>query len=120
MTKLSALALAAGLAIAGASVAHAADGAAGTYKVKLGSSTNTCNVTLNADVSSTAGTVKSDCDMGLSKIGNWSSSGSSIKLLSPSGQLVAWVRQKGDAYTGKRITDGRKIALSPNAVASSK
>ncbi|HET7336094.1 MAG TPA: AprI/Inh family metalloprotease inhibitor [Rhizomicrobium sp.] len=118
MNKISAFALAAGLAIAGASAAQAADGAAGTYKVKIGSSDTTCNVTLNADISATAGTANSDCDMGLAKIGNWKATGTSLKLLSPSGQIVAWVKQKGDAYTGTRITDGRKIALSPNAVAS--
>ncbi len=112
MTGIRILSLAAGLALAGISIAQADTTLAGSWKMTVGSAAP-CSLTLTADADN-GGAVTSgaDCPSGLSAVGHWKTIGSRLELLSPSGDLIASLSLKGDAYEGKRIEDGRKVALS--------
>ena len=115
MTKISALAIGAALALSTVALAHADDALTGTWKLSVGANDAPCTLTLTADDSvGTAGAVTpgSDCDAGLSTIGHWKSVGTGLQLYSPSGELVAWLKAKGDSYQGSRLSDGRKVALN--------
>jgi hypothetical protein len=113
MTKIRALSVMAGLLLAGISIAHADASLTGTWKMTVGNGAP-CSLSLAADATQTGGTVAQgpECPNGLSAIGEWKTSGTSLQLLSPSGNLVALLKPKGDAYEGKRVEDGRKVALS--------
>ena len=113
MTRIRALSVMAGLLLAGISMAHADATLTGNWKMTVGSAA-ACSLSLAAGTSDTAGTVAAGpgCPSGLATIGQWKTIGSTLELLSPSGDLVAMLKPKGDAYEGKRIEDGRKVALS--------
>lgn len=113
MNTIRALSIAAGLVLAGISIVQADTTVAGSWKLAVGSSAP-CTLTLTADASPTAGTAAqgSDCAGGLGVIGHWQTAGTGLQLLSPSGNLVAWLKPKGDAYEGTRVEDGRKVALT--------
>jgi len=116
MTKLTSLALGASLALASIGFAHAADATsvAGSWTLTVGSFDAPCVLTLTPDQSGVAGTIQSgnDCPTGLNTVTNWKTSGSSIQLYGGGGDLVAWLKPKGDTYVGTRVIDGRKLALS--------
>jgi len=114
MIRLSALALAAGLAVSGASLAHAGGAVTGNWTYQVGSTGTPCALTFTATSSDTAGDVASadDCASGLSAVGHWRTVGSRLQLISPAGNLVAVLHPQGDGYAGEQIGGGRKIALS--------
>ncbi len=115
MTKISALAVGALLALSTVALAHADESVTGTWKLSVGENDAPCTLTLTADQNvDTAGIVTpgADCDQGLSTIGHWKSVGTGLQLYSPSGELVAWLKSKGDSYQGSRVSDGRKLALN--------
>lgn len=107
MTKLNSLALGAMLALSTVALAHADPAVTGAWKVSVGLNDAPC--TLNLADAGAAST--SDCDAGVASINHWKAVGSSLQLYSPNGELVAWLKPKGDTYTGSRISDGRKIEL---------
>ena len=113
MTKLTSLALGAGLALASIGAAHA-DGVDGTWKLTVGAYDAPCTLTLAPDTTGGAGTVASgaDCPTGLNAISTWKVSGNGIQLYSGTGDLVAWLKPKDGTYIGTRFADGRKLALS--------
>ncbi len=115
MIKISALALAAGLAMTGASLAQAATptGVAGKWTYKIGSNT-TCSLTLTTNATGSAGDAApgENCPGGLNAVGHWRAVGSNLHLMSPAGDLVASLHHKGDGYVGRQISGGRKVALS--------
>lgn len=108
MTKISSLTLGAVLALSTVALAHADPAVTGTWKVSVGVNDAPCTLTL-ADAGDA--TPSADCGNGLSSIGHWKSVGSSIQLFAPGGELIAWVKPKGDAYTGTRTSDGRRVEL---------
>lgn len=112
MTKISAFALAAGLAVTGASLAHADSQLAGKWNYTVGNSAAACTLTLSG--AETAGDVAASdgCAGGLSAVAHWRLSGSSLNFISPSGDMVAVLHQKGDGYIGSQIDSGRKVALT--------
>lgn len=114
MIKISALTLAAGFAATGALLAHAEAPLTGKWTYKVGTSDAVCTLTLTANGSETAGDVASGegCIGGLSEVAHWRVAGYNLNLISPSGDLVAVLRQKGDIYVGQQIGGGRKVALS--------
>ena len=114
MIRLSALALAAGLAVSGASLAHADGGVTGTWNYQVGTTGAPCALTFTAGRSDRSGDIASaaDCDTGLSTVASWRTMGSSLRLISPSGNLVAILRPKDGSYVGKQISGGREITLS--------
>jgi hypothetical protein len=114
MTRISSLALGAALAFSTFALAHAQTAVTGAWKVSVGQNDAPCTLTLAADANSGAtGTASpsADCGNGLSSIEHWKTVGTSLQLLSPNGELVAWLKPNGDAYTGTRVADGRKVAL---------
>lgn len=114
MIRLSALALAAGLAVSCASLAHAGAAVTGKWTYKVGTTGTPCVLTFTAGNSETSGDVTSaaDCNDGLYAVGHWSTLGSSLRLTSPSGTIVAVLHAKGDDYVGKPFGGSRKILLT--------
>ncbi len=115
MTRLISLVLGAGLAFASVGFAHADGGIAGAWKLAVGADNALlCTLTFAGDDSSRGGTVESGagCPGGLNAVASWKVSSSGIQLFAGTGDLVAWLKPKGDAYVGTRTTDGRKLALS--------
>lgn len=109
MIRLSAIALAAGLAVTGASLAHADEAAmTGAWTYQVGSTGTPCTVTLAAGGNVTSG---DKCPGGLARLGHWKSVGRNLQLLSPSGSLVAILHPKKDGYSGMQIGGGRRVAL---------
>jgi hypothetical protein len=111
MNKLSALALGAGLALASISLAYADSAVTGAWKLSVGTQDDPCTVTLSAD-QDTAGSATSTGDCNGVYVGHWKTVGSSLQLLSANGTLVAWLKPEGGAYEGKRVSDGRAVALN--------
>jgi Protease inhibitor Inh len=115
MTKLTSLALGAGLALASIGFAHA-DGTsvAGAWTLTVGAYDAPCTLTLTPDASGSAGTIASgaDCPTGLNAVTTWKQAGNSVQLYAGSGTLVAWLKPKGDAYVGTRYSDDKKVALN--------
>jgi len=111
MTRLSALALGAGLALASITLAHADSAVTGAWKLSVGTQDDPCTVTLSADQGN-AGTATSQGDCNGVDVGHWKTVGSSLQLLAANGTLVAWLKPEGAAYEGKRISDGRAVALN--------
>lgn len=113
MNKLSSLTLGAALAFATIGLAHADSQVTGAWKLSTGVADAPCVVTFTADVdSTTAGTAAATGDCNGTNVGHWKTVGPSLQLLSANGELVAWLKPKGDTYEGTRVSDGRKVALS--------
>jgi hypothetical protein len=114
MTKLTSLALGAGLALASIGFAHADGTVTGPWTLTVGVNDAPCTLTLNADQTGTAGAIAAgdNCPTGLNTVTNWKTLGNTIQLYSGSGELAAILKAKGDTYVGTRIVDGRKLALS--------
>lgn len=114
MTKLSALAIGALIAFSTVAFAGAEEPVTGVWKLSVGENDAPCTLTLVTDSTvSTAGTAtpSSDCTRGLDSIGRWKSTPAGLQLYSPSGDMVAWLKEKNGAYEGSRLSDGRKLAL---------
>src|SRR5215472_950165 len=115
MTKLTSLALGAGIALASIGFAHAQDSkVAGSWTLTVGVNDAPCTLTLTPDASGEAGAVASgkDCPSGLNTIQTWKTSGTGIQLYAGTGDLIAWLKPKGDTYVGTRFADGKKLALN--------
>ena len=114
MTKLTSLALGAGLALASISFAHADEAVSGAWKLTVGINDAPCTLTLTPDSSGAAGSVSSgaDCPSGLNTIQTWKTSGSGIQLYAGTGDLIAWLKPQGGAFVGTRFADGKKLALN--------
>jgi hypothetical protein len=112
--KLRTLTLAAALSLASAGMAHADGAVTGAWKLSIGTNDAPCTLTLTADAVGTAGPAApaGDCQYGLSVISHWKTVGPTLQLYAPSDELIAWLKPKGDAYEGSRISDGRKLALN--------
>src|SRR5215469_6418057 len=113
MTKVASLAIGGLLALSTVALAHAQETVTGVWKLSIGT-TDPCTLTLSADTASPdAGVVSpsTECPGGLNAIGRWKQTGSGIQLLSPSGDMIAWLKEKNGIYQGSRLTDGQKVAL---------
>jgi hypothetical protein len=108
MTKISSLALGAALALSTVAIAHADPAVTGTWKLTVGVNDAPCTLTLAEAGNATP---SADCGSGLSSIGYWKSVGPSLQLYAPGGELVAWLKPKGEAYAGTRTSDGRRVEL---------
>lgn len=113
MTKTGSLAIGAFLALTTVALARADESVAGVWKLSIGA-TDPCMLTLSSDpANASAGTVtpSTECPGGLNTIGRWKQSGPGIQLLSPSGDMIAWLKEKNGSYQGSRLTDGQRLAL---------
>lgn len=113
MTKTRSLILGAAVAFATIGLAHADPASVtGTWKLSTGVADDPCTVTLTADEAGNAGAAASAGDCNGTNVTHWRSVGSSLQLLSNNNELVAWLKPDGDAFKGKRIEDGRAVALN--------
>lgn len=113
MTKTASLAIGGLLALSTVALAHAQDSLAGAWKLSIGA-TDPCMLTLSADpATSAAGAVvpSAECPSGLNTIGRWKQTQTGLQLLSPSGDMIAWLKEKNGSYQGSRLTDGQRLAL---------
>jgi hypothetical protein len=112
MTKINALFLGTTLALGLIGLAHA-DSASptGAWKLSTGVNDAPCVITLTTDTD-TAGPAASTGDCNGTDVGRWKAVGGSLQLMSARGELVAWLKPKGDTYEGKRVSDGRIVALA--------
>src|SRR5665213_135779 len=111
MTKLNSLILGSALAFGLIGLAQADSTVTGAWKLSAGVNDAPCVVTLNADAT-TAGSATSTGDCNGTNVGRWKTVGPSLQLLSGNGELVAWLKPKGDTYQGTRVSDGRVVALA--------
>ena len=114
MTRISALALGALLALSTVALARAEEPVTGVWKLSVGENDAPCTLTLAPGAAlSTAGlaTPSPDCAGGLNSIGRWKATPTGLQLYSPSGDMVAWLKQKDGTYQGSRLSDGQKLAL---------
>ena len=113
MTKVGSLAMGALLALSTVALARADEPMSGSWKLSIGA-TDPCTLTLSTDAASAATgvvTPSTECPGGLNTIGRWKQSGTGLQLLSPSGDMIAWLKEKNGAWQGSRLTDGQKLAL---------
>jgi hypothetical protein len=110
MHKLHSLALGGIVALGLIGAAHAADTAVtGAWKLTVGSAVTPCTLNLADDGNVTN---SGDCSNGGDAVGHWKAVGTRLQLLSNNNTLVAYLSPKGDAYQGKRVADGRVVALA--------
>jgi Protease inhibitor Inh len=102
MTKLTSLALGAGLALASISLAHADPAVTGAWKLTVGVNDAPCTLTLTPDANGSAGQVAtgSDCPSGLYTVTAWKTVGPTLELYAPNGELIASFKAKGDTFVG--------------------
>ena len=113
MTKIGSVAIGAFLALSTVALARAEEPVAGVWKLNIGAN-DPCTLTLSTEAANPdAGIVTSstECPGGLNTIGRWKQTGAGIQLLSPSGDMIAWLKEKDGSYQGSRLTDGQKLAL---------
>ncbi len=113
MTKVHSLLLGSALALGLIGLAQA-DSAAptGAWKLSTGVSDAPCVVTLTAGDVDGAGPVASTGDCNGTDVAHWRTVGPTLQLSTGTGALVAWLKPNGDTYVGKRISDGRVVALA--------
>jgi hypothetical protein len=112
MTKINALFLGTALALGLIGLAHADSiQPTGQWKLSTGTNDAPCVVTLTADTDN-AGPVSSTGDCNGTNVGHWRTLGSTLALSAPGGELIANLRPNGDTYVGKRVSDGRIVALA--------
>jgi hypothetical protein len=112
MTRLSALAIGAVVAVSTVALARAGEPVTGTWKLSMNN--DPCTLTLAADqTATTAGVVtpSEDCVGGLNTIGRWKETPNGLQLFSPSGDMIAWLKDKNGTYEGSRLSDGQKLSL---------
>jgi len=113
MTRLSAIVLGTGVALASISLAYADPAVTGAWKLTVGKFDDPCTVTLTADGNAAdVGTAAAQGDCSGVSVAHWKTSGNSLQLLQGNGTLVAWLHAKGGTYEGKRTSDGKVIALN--------
>lgn len=114
MTRISAFAIGALVALSTVAFASAEETVTGVWKLSVGVNDAPCTLTFAFDPAvDTAGTAtpSSDCASGLNTIGRWKETATGLQLYSPSGDMVALLKEKDGGYQGSRLSDGRKLAL---------
>ncbi len=112
MTKINSLFLGTVVAVGLIGLAHADSSLpTGAWKLSTGVADAPCVITLATNTEN-AGPVTSTGDCNGTDVGHWKTVGSTLQLSSPTGELVAWLKPSGDTYVGKRVSDGRVVALA--------
>ncbi|MDE1939561.1 MAG: AprI/Inh family metalloprotease inhibitor [Alphaproteobacteria bacterium] len=89
-----------------ATQAQSAPDVAGSWKLAIGDNV-VCPLTLAPDGTASP----ADCAAG-NRIARWQLAIDKLELKTASGEMVGVLLPKGDSYTGKRFSDGRKLVLS--------
>jgi len=114
MTRFASVAIGALVAFSVVALASAEQPVTGTWKLSVGENDAPCTLTLssNSDVGAAGVALPSpDCVGGLNEIGRWKATRSGLQLFSPSGDMVAWLKEKNGSFEGSRLSDGKKLAL---------
>lgn len=113
MNKLKAFIIGSAVALGTIGLAHAQDASVtGAWKLSTGPADDPCVITLTANDQGDAGTATTTGDCNGTDIAHWKSVGTSLQLLSGNGSMVAWLKPHNGAFEGKRIADGRVVALN--------
>src|SRR5256885_7059855 len=113
MNKLSSIAMGAAVALFSISLAYADPAVTGAWKLSVGAFDDPCFVTLAADPGTgAAGTASATGDCNGVAFEHWKSAGSKLELQQSNGTLIAWLHAKDGGFEGKRISDGKAVALN--------
>ncbi|HEY1962701.1 MAG TPA: AprI/Inh family metalloprotease inhibitor [Rhizomicrobium sp.] len=113
MSKLSSLAVGAAIALTSIAFAHADPAVTGAWKLSLGLNDDPCVVTLAPDAGTdSAGTATSAGDCNGVAFEHWKSIGARLQLEQSNGTLVASLHAANGGFEGKRISDGKLVALN--------
>src|SRR5215471_9557657 len=110
MNSLKLLLISSALSFAAVSAVQADP--AGSYKLAIGANT-TCAITLAADRSTT---YTGACTPG-AQVAHWQARNNGIELSKANGELIAVLKAKDGAYTGRTFDDNRTLTLSANGAA---
>jgi len=112
MSKLSAITLGAGVALASIGLAHAGP-VTGAWKLSVGVNDDPCVVTLAADSGNdTAGSATATGDCNGVSFQQWKEIGQKLQLQQSNGTLIASLRAKDGAWEGKTVADNKLVALN--------
>jgi hypothetical protein len=113
MSKLSSVALGAAVAFASIALAHADPAVTGSWKLSVGVNDDPCMVMLASEPGNdAAGTASLTGDCNGVAFQQWKLTGSKLQLQQNNGTLVAYLRPKGEAFEGQRVSDGKAVALT--------
>lgn len=113
MSTMSSFAVGAAVAVASIALAHADPAVTGAWKLSVGVNDDPCVVTLAAEPGTdTAGTASATGDCNGVAFQQWKLTGSKLQLEQNNGTLVAYLRPSGTAFEGKRVSDGKTVALN--------
>jgi hypothetical protein len=113
MSRLSSIAFGAAVALLSIGLAYADPTVTGRWKLSVGVNDDPCVVTLATDPGSdSAGTASSTGDCNGVTFEHWKSVGDRLQLQRSNGTLIAWLHPKNGAFEGKRISDGKIVALN--------
>src|SRR3954463_1497315 len=113
MSKLSSIAIGAAVALFSISLAYADPAVTGAWKLSVGVNDDPCVVTLATQPGTdTAGTASSTGDCNGVAFQQWKLAGSKLRLQENNGTLVAYLRPNGNSFEGKRVSDGKAVALT--------
>jgi hypothetical protein len=108
MNGLKLLLTSSALILAAVSVAQADP--AGSYKLAIGANTS-CEITLAADQTAN---FTGACT---APVARWQAKNNGIELSKANGELIAVLKAKDGAYTGRTFDDGRTVTLSADGAA---
>jgi hypothetical protein len=114
MSRLTAFAIGAFLALSTIALARGETPIAGIWKLSIGKADAPCTLILASDASSgRAGAVtpSSDCATGLQEISRWRETPFGLDLFAPCGGRIASLRDTNGAFEGARLTDGKALVL---------
>ena len=113
MSRLSSVAFGAAVALLTIGLAYADPVITGSWKLSVGVNDDPCIVTLATDPGSdNAGTARSAGDCNGVAFEHWKSVGDRLQLQQSNGTLIAWLHAKNGAFEGKRVSDGKAVALN--------
>jgi hypothetical protein len=113
MSKFSSLAVGAAIALTSIAFAHADPAVTGAWKLSVGLNDDPCVVTLATDPgidSAGIATATGDCN-GVA-FQHWRSIGTRLQLEQANGTLIASLHAANGGFEGKRISDGKLVALN--------
>lgn len=112
MSKLSSFLVGAAVALTSIALAHADPAVTGSWKLSVGLNAP-CQVTLAPNPGSdTAGSASAAGDCNGMAFQQWKLTGSKLQLQQNNGTLVAYLKPKGNAFEGARVSDGKTVALT--------
>ena len=89
------------------------DGAVtGSWTYQVGADGTPCAVTLTGAGTSGDVSLSANCPGGFAAAAHWHLNGSSLELISTSGEMIGVLHKTGNGYSGHQIDSGRRISLT--------